>query len=196
MLSWMEGYLADHDNPDPRVSSRWLVSDAVGLTFMELYTNLERPLDSGELDLLRANVRRRAEGEPLQYIVGKTGFRHIDVIVREGVLIPGPKQRCLSARCCPGSPGTSTSRATGKWTTPTSLWQTYAPGADASPARLLIEPAHKRGRSRRGYALRAAGARQRRGADRLPRAGGRVRPGRRNGPSLGAFRCRGVEPLC
>lgn len=95
MLSWMEGYLADHGDPDPRVSSRWLVSDAVGLTFMGLYTSLDRPLDSSELDLLRTNVKRRAEGEPLQYIVGKTGFRHIDVIVREGVLIPRPETEVL-----------------------------------------------------------------------------------------------------
>lgn len=95
MLSWMEGYLADHGDADPRVSSRWLVSEAIGLTFMGLYTNLERPLDSGELDLLRTNVKRRAEGEPLQYIVRKTGFRHIDVIVREGVLIPRPETEVL-----------------------------------------------------------------------------------------------------
>ncbi len=95
MLSWMEGYLADHGDADPRVSSRWLVSDAVGLTFMGLYTNLDRPLDSGELDLLRTNVKRRGAGEPLQYIVGKTGFRHIDVIVREGVLIPRPETEVL-----------------------------------------------------------------------------------------------------
>lgn len=95
MLSWMEGYLSDHGDSDPRVSSRWLVSDVVGLSFMELYTNLDRPLDPDELAELRAYVKRRAAGEPLQYIVGKTGFRHIDVIVREGVLIPRPETEVL-----------------------------------------------------------------------------------------------------
>lgn len=95
MLSWMEGYLADHGDSDPRVSSRWLVSDVVGLSFMELYTNLDRPLDPGELATLRDYVKRRAAGEPLQYIVGKTGFRHIEIIVREGVLIPRPETEVL-----------------------------------------------------------------------------------------------------
>lgn len=95
MLSWMEGYLSDHDDPDPRVSSRWLVSDVVGMMFMELYTNLDRPLDADELDVLRSHVKRRAAGEPVQYIVGKTGFRHIDVMVREGVLIPRPETEVL-----------------------------------------------------------------------------------------------------
>ena len=91
----MEGYLADHGDGDPRVSSRWLVSDVVGLSFMELYTNLDRPLDPDELAKLREYVKRRAAGDPLQYIIGKTGFRHIDVIVREGVLIPRPETEVL-----------------------------------------------------------------------------------------------------
>lgn len=95
MLDWMSGYLADHGDDQALVSARWLISDVVGMTFMELYTNLDRPLDSRELDALRASVRRRAAGEPVQYIVGKTAFRHIDVKVRPGVLIPRPETEVL-----------------------------------------------------------------------------------------------------
>lgn len=91
----MEGYLSEHGDSDPKVSSRWLVSDVVGLSFMGLYTSLERPLDPSELERLRGYVKRRAAGEPVQYIVGKTGFRHIDVIVRPGVLIPRPETEVL-----------------------------------------------------------------------------------------------------
>lgn len=91
----MEGYLAEHGDADGRVSARWLVSDVVDMSFMQLYTNLDRPLDSGELSRLKGYVRRRASGEPVQYIVGKTAFRHIDVIVREGVLIPRPETEVL-----------------------------------------------------------------------------------------------------
>lgn len=95
MLHWMEGYLGEHGDTDPKVSTRWLVSDALGLTKMQLYTELDRPLDQTELDRLRAYVKRRAAGEPLQYITGKTFFRHIDVKVGEGVLIPRPETEIL-----------------------------------------------------------------------------------------------------
>ncbi len=95
MLSWMEGYLAEHGDADARTSTRWLVSDVVGMSFMQLYLNLDRPLDAEELARLKVFVRWRAAGEPVQYIVGKTAFRHIDVIVREGVLIPRPETEVL-----------------------------------------------------------------------------------------------------
>lgn len=95
MLAWMEGYLSKHGDANPRVSARWLLSDATGLSFMQLYTCVDRPLDASELDELRDGVKRRASGEPLQYITGKTSFRLIDVKVREGVLIPRPETEVL-----------------------------------------------------------------------------------------------------
>lgn len=95
MLEWMEGYLSSHDDDAPLVSARWLVSDATSMSNMELYVNLERPLDAGELDTLRRWVKQRADGEPLQYITGKTQFRHIDLSVRKGVLIPRPETEVL-----------------------------------------------------------------------------------------------------
>ncbi len=49
----------------------------------------------GERDVLRAYVTRRGKGEPLQYITGEVGFRHITVKVRPGVLIPRPETEVL-----------------------------------------------------------------------------------------------------
>ena len=48
-----------------------------------------------ERDVLRAYVTRRGKGEPLQYITGEVGFRHITVKVRPGVLIPRPETEVL-----------------------------------------------------------------------------------------------------
>lgn len=95
MLSWMEGYLEDHGDTNPQISSRWLISDALGLSKMELYTKCDQPIEPAELDLLRAYVKRRAAGEPLQYITGKTFFRHVEVEVEHGVLIPRPETEVL-----------------------------------------------------------------------------------------------------
>ena len=43
-----------------------------------------------------ALVRRRALREPLQYIVGSAGFRHIDVLVGPGVFVPRPETELVA----------------------------------------------------------------------------------------------------
>jgi release factor glutamine methyltransferase len=95
MLQWCEGYLRRHSDPDPRGSAQWLVEHAVGLSKIELYLDMERALNASELDFLRDTVRRRAKGEPLQYLTGTAPFRFITVEVRPGVLIPRPETEVL-----------------------------------------------------------------------------------------------------
>ncbi|MGI6591545.1 MAG: N5-glutamine methyltransferase family protein [Eggerthellaceae bacterium] len=95
MLSWCEGYLAKHHDPDPRASAQWLVGHATGLQKIELYLDLDRVLNSAELDFMRDAVRRRAKGEPLQYLTGSAPFRFITVEVEPGVLIPRPETEVL-----------------------------------------------------------------------------------------------------
>ncbi len=95
ILEWMQGYLKSHNDPNPRLSSQWLISFATGLSRMELYTSFDRPLSSEELDCLRSAVKRRAAGEPLQYITGEAPFRYLTIKVSPGVLIPRPETEVL-----------------------------------------------------------------------------------------------------
>lgn len=95
MLQWCEGYLRKHGDPDPRGSAQWLVEHATGLSKIELYLDMDRALNASELDFLRDAVRRRAKGEPLQYVTGTAPFRFITVEVRPGVLIPRPETEVL-----------------------------------------------------------------------------------------------------
>ena len=37
----------------------------------------DRPLSAEEREVLRGYVTRRGQGEPLQYIAGEVGFRHM-----------------------------------------------------------------------------------------------------------------------
>lgn len=94
-LSWMEGYLERKGDESPRLSAQWLLGDVTGLSRVELYAYFDRPLTPEELDLLRTHVTRRGEGEPLQYITGEVGFRHVAIKVRSGVLIPRPETEVL-----------------------------------------------------------------------------------------------------
>jgi len=94
-LDWTSGYLAEKADEHPRRSAEWLLSAATGLSRIELYAFHDRPLTPDERMLLREGVKRRAAGEPLQYVTGEVAFRHIIVKVRPGVLIPRPETEIL-----------------------------------------------------------------------------------------------------
>ena len=94
-LEWTEGYLADKGDENPRLSAQWLLSEACGLSRTQLFVNFDRPLSEDERGVLRDYVRRHGAGEPLQYITGEVAFRHINVKVRPGVLIPRPETEVL-----------------------------------------------------------------------------------------------------
>ena len=95
ILDWIEGYLDKHGDENPRYSAQWLVADALDCSRMQLFLDLERPLTLAERETLREYTRRRGAGEPLQYISGKASFRHIEVKVAPGVLIPRPETEVL-----------------------------------------------------------------------------------------------------
>ena len=95
ILDWIEGYLAEQGDANPRLAAQWLVSDALGMSRIELYADYARPLTNEERAILRDYTRRRATGEPLQYITGTTDFRFITVKVEPGVLIPRPETEVL-----------------------------------------------------------------------------------------------------
>ena len=94
-LDWTVGYLERKGDEHARLSAEWLLGEACGRRRIELYANFEQPLSLEERDVLRDYVTRRGKGEPLQYITGEVGFRHITVKVRRGVLIPRPETEVL-----------------------------------------------------------------------------------------------------
>jgi len=94
-LDWTTTYLAEKADEHPRRSAEWLLSAATGLSRIELYAFHDRPLTPDERTLLREGVKRRAAGEPLQYVTGEVAFRHIVLKVRPGVLIPRPETEIL-----------------------------------------------------------------------------------------------------
>jgi release factor glutamine methyltransferase len=94
-LAWTAEYLAGKGDSVPRRSAEWLLSAATGLSRIELYAYHDRPLSDAERLLLREGVKRRAAGQPLQYVTGEMPFRHLVVHIRPGVLIPRPETEVL-----------------------------------------------------------------------------------------------------
>jgi release factor glutamine methyltransferase len=81
----------------PSVDAEWLLAHVLGVRRSELFT-LGRLADD-DLGRFRALVGRRAEREPLAYILGEWGFRRLTLAVDPRALIPRPETEALVERC-------------------------------------------------------------------------------------------------
>jgi len=96
VLRLAEKYLDERCVESSRLSSERLLAAVLNIDRMGLYLQFDRPLEEKELVLFREHIRRRADGEPLQYILGSTGFRELTLKVGPGVLIPRPETEQLA----------------------------------------------------------------------------------------------------
>jgi release factor glutamine methyltransferase len=92
-------HLAEKGSETPRLDAELLLAHALGVARIDLYLDLERPLDASELDAARALVSRRAAREPLQYVIGEWGFRRLTLRVDRRALIPRPETETVVERC-------------------------------------------------------------------------------------------------
>jgi len=81
--------------PDPRFDAELILAHCLGMTRMQLYLNFDRPLQDIELDQMRPMVARRGKREPLQYIIGNTSFRGIEIRCDARALIPRAETEML-----------------------------------------------------------------------------------------------------
>jgi len=88
MLEWATDFFKEKSIPDPRHSIEWLLAETLKIKRLDLYLKYDRPLSKKELDMLRPMVKRRANHEPLQYIIGFDDFMNARISVNEHVLIP------------------------------------------------------------------------------------------------------------
>jgi len=71
--------------------ARRLVEQASGYDRAELVVHLDEEATARTGAYLSRMVERRASGEPLQYVLGRWGFRTLDLMVDRRVLIPRPE---------------------------------------------------------------------------------------------------------
>jgi release factor glutamine methyltransferase len=88
-------YFASKGLENARLNAEHLIGHALNLKRMQLYLQFERPLSEGELEKIRPLVRRRAQREPLQYIVGETDWFGLRLKVDRRALIPRPETERL-----------------------------------------------------------------------------------------------------
>jgi release factor glutamine methyltransferase len=95
MILWSADYLTTKGVERGRLDAEYLLADTLGLDRLQLYLQFDRPLIAEELEAYRPRLRRRAAREPLQYVLGTAAFRHIELAVDAGVLIPRPETEGL-----------------------------------------------------------------------------------------------------
>jgi release factor glutamine methyltransferase len=88
-------YFEKQEVESPRLTIELLLAHLLKKKRLQLYLEFERELDEATLAALREMVRRRAAGEPVQYITGETEFCGLRLMVDRRVLIPRPETELL-----------------------------------------------------------------------------------------------------
>lgn len=79
----------------PRLDAELLLAEATGLDRAALAASPERGVEAAAARAFGAMVRRRVSREPVAYILGRKGFRHIELRCDRRALVPRPETELL-----------------------------------------------------------------------------------------------------
>lgn len=95
ILAWTTEHLQKHGSETPRLDTEILLAHARKCRRIDLYTHYDDPLSDEQRSVMRDLVRRRANHEPVAYLVGHREFYGLDFRVTHDVLIPRPDTETL-----------------------------------------------------------------------------------------------------
>ncbi|MGN6546739.1 MAG: N5-glutamine methyltransferase family protein [Aureliella sp.] len=95
LLTWTADYLKKHGSTSPRLDAEVLLAEAKGCQRIELYTAFNEEPSEQIRAAFKEMVRRRAEGTPVAYLVGRKEFYSLPFEVNPDVLIPRPETEHL-----------------------------------------------------------------------------------------------------
>src|SRR6516162_8502789 len=90
LLTWTTDYLKKRGSESPRLDAEVLLAQVLSWQRVQLYTHFDDEVGARERGEFRELVRRRAEGSPVAYLVGRKEFYSLPLKVSPAVLIPRP----------------------------------------------------------------------------------------------------------
>ena len=91
--------LAERGSEFPRLDAEVLLAHSLACKRIDLYTRDEQPASEELRDRFRALVRRRIDGCPVAYLVGRKEFFSLELEVNPFALIPRPETEFVVMEC-------------------------------------------------------------------------------------------------
>lgn len=99
LLDWTAKFLAEKGAEFPRLDAEVLLAHALGCRRIELYTRHGEPAPEDARQKYREQIRKRIEGCPVAYLVGRKEFFSLEFEVSPAVLIPRPESEFIVVEC-------------------------------------------------------------------------------------------------
>jgi release factor glutamine methyltransferase len=107
LIRWTSERFQREGLPTPRLDAEVLLSSALKVDRVRLYTHFDQPLLPEELVRFKEMIQRRLKREPVAYIIGRREFWSLSFKVTRDVLIPRPETEILVSEAlslCPSIP--------------------------------------------------------------------------------------------
>lgn len=95
LIQWTTDFFERKGIPNPRLDAELLLAHALGWKRIDLYVRHDQMIPQKNRDHFRSLIERRAQREPLQYILGETEFWGLRLRLTPDVLIPRPETEIL-----------------------------------------------------------------------------------------------------
>jgi release factor glutamine methyltransferase len=99
LLDWTARFLAEKGSESPRLDAEVLLADVLGCERIALYTRYDEEAGEESRRRYRDLIRRRIEGCPVAYLVGRKEFFSLRFEVNPAVMIPRPDTECVVIEC-------------------------------------------------------------------------------------------------
>jgi release factor glutamine methyltransferase len=90
LLTWTTDFLGKKGAEGPRLDAEVLLAEVLRCERVKLYTGYDQEVSEADRASYRELIRRRAEGTPVAYLVGRKEFFSLPLKVSPAVLIPRP----------------------------------------------------------------------------------------------------------
>jgi len=91
LLAWTTDFLRRRGSESPRLDAEVMLAHVLDWQRVQLYTHYDEEVGERARGAFRDLVRRRAEGAPVAYLVGRKEFYSLPLQVSPAVLIPRPE---------------------------------------------------------------------------------------------------------